>query len=59
MKSLIADTTGQLEQQNLKISNTTVAVDYLSTIESLDALNRRAMDTEDNVDVTPTAVSKD
>jgi hypothetical protein len=59
LKSLIAETNGHLEQQNLKISNTTVAVDYLSTIESLDALNRRAIDIKDNGDVTPTAASKD
>ncbi len=45
--------------QNLKISNANLAVVDTSIIESIGAPKRKAMDVEENGDVTSTPVSKD
>lgn len=59
LKRLMVEINGQLEQQNLKTSNANVAVVDASIIESIGAPKRKAMDVEDNGDVTPTPASKD
>lgn len=59
LKRLMAEINGQLEQQNLKISNASVAVVDASIIESIGAPKRKAMDVEGNGDATPTPASKD
>ena len=59
LKHLMDEINGQLEQQNLKISNATVAVVDASIIESIGAPKRKAMEVEDNGDVTATPMSKD
>jgi transposase, IS5 family len=59
LKRLMAEINNQLEQQNLKISNATVAVVDASIIESMGAPRRKAMDVEENGEVTPTPASKD
>ena len=59
LKRLMSQINGQLEQQNLKVSHAQVAVVDASIIESIGAPKRKAMEIEDNGDVTPTPASKD
>jgi len=59
LKRLMAEINIQLEQQNLKIHNASVAVVDASIIESIGAPKRKAMDVEENGNVTPTPTSKD
>lgn len=59
LKHLMSEINRQLERQNLKISNARVAVVDASIIESIGAPKRKALDVEENGDVTPTPVSKD
>lgn len=59
LKRLMTEINGQLERQNLKISNANVAVVDASIIESIGAPKRKAMDVKENGDVTPAPASKD
>lgn len=59
LKQLMVEINHQLEQQDLKIRNATVAVVDASIIESIGAPKRKAIEVKDNGDVTTTPLSKD